>query len=62
MLYEVITLIGDTSALHDLNSLALLRRLDSPFVLLLLNNDGGSIFHLLPVPETPGLLDDYYRP
>ncbi len=54
-------LIGDTSALHDLNSLALLRRLASPFVLLLLNNDGGSIFHLLPVPATAGLRDDYYR-
>lgn len=44
-------LLGDTSALHDLNSLALLRDLPGPFVLLLINNDGGSIFHLLPVPE-----------
>jgi len=25
------------------------------------NNAGGNIFDFLPVPETPGVLDNYYR-
>lgn len=41
-------LLGDTSALHDLNSLALLRAPHPPLVIVLLNNDGGGIFSLLP--------------
>lgn len=44
-------LIGDTSFLYDLNSLALLKQLQLPFVIVLLNNDGGGIFNLLPVPQ-----------
>ncbi|TEW53372.1 2-succinyl-5-enolpyruvyl-6-hydroxy-3-cyclohexene-1-carboxylic-acid synthase [Psychromonas sp. RZ22] len=43
-------LIGDTSFLYDLNSLTLLNQLQQPFVIVLLNNDGGGIFNLLPVP------------
>ena len=45
-------LIGDTSFLYDLNSLTLLQQLQQPFVIVLLNNDGGGIFNLLPVPES----------
>lgn len=44
-------LIGDTSFLYDLNSLALLKQLTSPFIIIVINNDGGAIFNLLPVPE-----------
>ena len=44
-------LIGDTSFLYDLNSLALLKQLNHPFIIIVTNNDGGSIFNLLPVPE-----------
>lgn len=40
-------LLGDTSALHDLNSLALLRHAAHPVIVVLLNNDGGGIFSLL---------------
>lgn len=44
-------LIGDISFLYDLNSLILAHQLPLPFVIVLLNNDGGGIFNLLPVPE-----------
>ncbi len=47
----MLMLIGDTSLLYDLNSLALLNPCQQPFVLLVTNNDGGAIFDLLPVPE-----------
>ena len=54
-------LLGDTSALHDLNSLALLSKLTSPLVLLLLNNDGGAIFSLLPGAAALPQLDHFFR-
>lgn len=54
-------LLGDTSALFDLNSLALLRELSSPFVLIIINNDGGNIFHMLPVPEQNQIREHYYQ-
>ncbi|WP_148612265.1 2-succinyl-5-enolpyruvyl-6-hydroxy-3-cyclohexene-1-carboxylic-acid synthase [Aeromonas sobria] len=54
-------LLGDLSALHDLNSLALLGKATRPLVVILLNNDGGSIFRMLPVPSEGELLESYYR-
>lgn len=54
-------LLGDLSALHDLNSLALLGKASRPLVVILLNNDGGSIFRMLPVPREGELLESYYR-
>ncbi|MFR9703842.1 2-succinyl-5-enolpyruvyl-6-hydroxy-3-cyclohexene-1-carboxylic-acid synthase [Aeromonas sanarellii] len=53
-------LLGDLSALHDLNSLALLGKASRPLVVILLNNDGGSIFRMLPVPTQDALLETYY--
>ncbi|PLR34469.1 2-succinyl-5-enolpyruvyl-6-hydroxy-3-cyclohexene-1-carboxylic-acid synthase [Chimaeribacter coloradensis] len=44
-------LLGDLSALYDLNALALLRATPAPLVILLVNNNGGRIFSLLPTPE-----------
>ncbi|MCS0301824.1 2-succinyl-5-enolpyruvyl-6-hydroxy-3-cyclohexene-1-carboxylic-acid synthase [Vibrio diabolicus] len=43
--------IGDTSALYDLNSLALFSHNKLPTVLVVTNNDGGAIFDMLPVPQ-----------
>ncbi|SDJ88743.1 2-succinyl-5-enolpyruvyl-6-hydroxy-3-cyclohexene-1-carboxylate synthase [Ferrimonas sediminum] len=52
--------IGDLSLLHDLNSLAIARDCTTPMVIIAINNDGGSIFNLLPVPSD-ALRQDYYR-
>ncbi|MBI6547409.1 2-succinyl-5-enolpyruvyl-6-hydroxy-3-cyclohexene-1-carboxylic-acid synthase [Xenorhabdus lircayensis] len=46
-----LAIIGDISALYDLNSLALLRNLSSPMLLIVVNNNGGQIFSLLPTPQ-----------
>ncbi|KLU15627.1 MULTISPECIES: 2-succinyl-5-enolpyruvyl-6-hydroxy-3-cyclohexene-1-carboxylic-acid synthase [Xenorhabdus] len=46
-----LTVIGDISALYDLNSLALLRHLSEPMLLIIVNNNGGQIFSLLPTPQ-----------
>jgi len=45
-------IIGDLSTLHDLNSLALARTVQTPLPIVIINNDGGGIFSLLPVSKT----------
>lgn len=51
--------VGDISALHDLNSLALLRKVNQPSVLFIINNGGGAIFDMLPVDEQAK--NEFYR-
>ncbi|MGZ0800161.1 2-succinyl-5-enolpyruvyl-6-hydroxy-3-cyclohexene-1-carboxylic-acid synthase [Kluyvera ascorbata] len=45
-----LAIVGDLSALYDLNALALLRQVSAPLVLIVVNNNGGQIFSLLPTP------------
>jgi 2-succinyl-5-enolpyruvyl-6-hydroxy-3-cyclohexene-1-carboxylate synthase len=45
----VVLLIGDVALAHDLGGLLAGRRLGIPLTIVLLNNDGGGIFHFLPV-------------
>ncbi len=40
-------LLGDLAMLHDMNSLNLLRERD--VIIVVVNNDGGGIFHMLPI-------------
>lgn len=47
----LLVVMGDLSALYDLNSLALLRQVTAPLVLIVVNNNGGQIFSMLPTPE-----------
>lgn len=54
-----VALLGDISALYDLNSLALLKKVEQPTVVFIINNNGGAIFDMLPVEET--IKDQYYR-
>ena len=42
----LVLLIGDISFFHDLNSLQLARQSKTPMVIILVNNDGGGIFHV----------------
>lgn len=53
--------IGDTSFLHDLNSLALIAKINSPLVILVFNNDGGAIFNMLPVSDADNLREEFYQ-
>jgi 2-succinyl-5-enolpyruvyl-6-hydroxy-3-cyclohexene-1-carboxylate synthase len=45
----VVAIVGDVSALHDLNSLQLASMVETPLVIVVLNNDGGGIFRYLPI-------------
>ena len=54
----VTLLIGDLALWHDFNSLALLQ--DLPVVVVVVNNDGGGIFHFLPIREHEADFDPYF--
>jgi 2-succinyl-5-enolpyruvyl-6-hydroxy-3-cyclohexene-1-carboxylate synthase len=45
----VVLLAGDVALAHDIGGLLANRRLDLAMTIVLLNNDGGGIFHFLPV-------------
>jgi 2-succinyl-5-enolpyruvyl-6-hydroxy-3-cyclohexene-1-carboxylate synthase len=45
----VLLLIGDVALAHDVGGLLANRRLGLAITIVLLNNDGGGIFHFLPV-------------
>jgi 2-succinyl-5-enolpyruvyl-6-hydroxy-3-cyclohexene-1-carboxylate synthase len=53
-------LIGDLSALHDLNSLAMLAASTAPVIAVVLNNDGGGLFHFLPVASETSVFERYF--
>lgn len=54
-------LIGDLAFLHDLNSLALVKTLKKPLIIVVFNNDGGGIFSFLPIADSPGAADIFDR-
>ena len=56
----VTAVLGDLSALHDLNSLALLAGSDPPVILIVVNNEGGGIFHFLPVAHETQHFEQYF--
>lgn len=56
----VTLVIGDQAFLHDLNSLRLCRSLEKPFVIVVLNNDGGGIFSFLPISRFPDVFEPYF--
>lgn len=49
----VILLIGDVAALHDATALAEAAHLEVPLRVVVVNNDGGGIFELLPQASSP---------
>ena len=56
----VTLLIGDLSALHDLNSFKLIADSQSPILIILLNNHGGGIFSLLPIAKKTDIFEYFF--
>jgi 2-succinyl-5-enolpyruvyl-6-hydroxy-3-cyclohexene-1-carboxylate synthase len=57
---SVTAIVGDLSALHDLNSLALLRQNSYPVIAIVINNDGGGIFSFLPIAKSTDVFETYF--
>ncbi|MFH1842438.1 MAG: 2-succinyl-5-enolpyruvyl-6-hydroxy-3-cyclohexene-1-carboxylic-acid synthase [bacterium] len=53
-------LLGDLAFLHDLNSLALVRRSPWPVTVVVINNDGGGIFSFLPVAQETEHFEEFF--
>lgn len=56
----VTAVIGDQTALHDLNSLALLKETKHRVTLYIINNSGGGIFSFVETRTRPKELDRYF--
>ena len=54
--------IGDLAFIHDLNSLFLLNKIHAPLIIILINNNGGGIFSLLPARGFPEILKYFVAP
>lgn len=53
-------LIGDLAFLHDVNSLALLKRLAQPLVIVVVNNNGGGLFSFLPIRNCTHVFEPFF--
>jgi 2-succinyl-5-enolpyruvyl-6-hydroxy-3-cyclohexene-1-carboxylate synthase len=55
-----ITLLGDVSLFHDINSLGTAVQLGLSLTIVVVNNDGGGIFHFLPQSDPAVLATDTF--
>jgi 2-succinyl-5-enolpyruvyl-6-hydroxy-3-cyclohexene-1-carboxylate synthase len=55
----VVLLIGDVALAHDLGGLLAARRFGLQLTIVLLNNDGGGIFHFLPVASQADAFEEH---
>ncbi|ABU60244.1 2-succinyl-5-enolpyruvyl-6-hydroxy-3-cyclohexene-1-carboxylic-acid synthase [Roseiflexus castenholzii] len=53
-------IVGDITFYHDMNGLLAVRRCGVPATIVLLNNDGGGIFHRLPINRFEPEFTDYF--
>jgi 2-succinyl-5-enolpyruvyl-6-hydroxy-3-cyclohexene-1-carboxylate synthase len=59
----LVLVTGDLAFYHDLNSLLAVRRCGVPLIIVLINNNGGGIFHRLPISEfEPPFTDLFITP
>jgi len=57
----VVGLLGDLAFLHDVNGLAAIDRFDVNATLVVINNDGGGIFHKLPIASFDPPFTDLFK-
>jgi 2-succinyl-5-enolpyruvyl-6-hydroxy-3-cyclohexene-1-carboxylate synthase len=56
----LVLVVGDTTFYHDMNGLLAVRECGIPATVVLLNNNGGGIFHRLPIQAFEPEFTDYF--
>lgn len=56
----LVAIVGDITFYHDMNGLLAVHRCGVPVTIVLLNNDGGGIFHRLPISKFDPDFTDYF--
>jgi 2-succinyl-5-enolpyruvyl-6-hydroxy-3-cyclohexene-1-carboxylate synthase len=55
-----LAILGDLAALHDLNSLAQIRKSKHPVIFCIINNRGSGMFHFLPIAEEKVIFEEFF--
>lgn len=55
-----VAVLGDVALYHDMNGLRAVRELGLPVVFVVIHNDGGGIFHMLPIREHEPAFTPYF--
>lgn len=58
----LIAVLGDLAYYHDMNGLLAIARSNVDATIVLINNDGGGIFHMLPIEDHPTFTDHFKTP
>ncbi len=56
----LVAIVGDITFYHDMNGLLAVHRCGIPITIVLLNNNGGGIFHRLPISQFDPPFTDYF--
>jgi len=56
----MIVFLGDQACLHDATSMSLIKQLTTPLLLVIINNQGGNIFSLLPIYKHKEMCEKYF--
>ena len=59
--HPTILITGDLSFYHDLNGLLAAKIYKIPLIIILINNNGGSIFEMLPVSKYKNIFNEYFK-
>lgn len=57
----VVAVLGDVSFYHDTNGLLAVQRAGVDATIVLLNNDGGGIFHMLPIEDFDPPFGEFFK-
>ena len=58
---ELVLITGDLALYHDMNGLVAISRFNLDATIVVLNNDGGGIFHMLPIEDHDPPFSDYMK-
>ncbi|MEF8883352.1 MAG: 2-succinyl-5-enolpyruvyl-6-hydroxy-3-cyclohexene-1-carboxylic-acid synthase [Halapricum sp.] len=59
--HSLVLVIGDLAFYHDMNGLLAVDRCGVDATIVLLNNDGGGIFHMLPIEDFDPPFTEYFK-